>query len=93
MIAEHDVLVVGAGCAGMRAAIEAHDAGADVAGTLTGLTSSLRDELERLDATTPDTLVTQLEAAVDRAVAGADDVSPGAAAAATVTCAGDCAFC
>jgi succinate dehydrogenase / fumarate reductase flavoprotein subunit len=29
--AEHDVLVVGAGCAGMRAAIEAHDAGADVA--------------------------------------------------------------
>ncbi|HEX7583024.1 MAG TPA: FAD-binding protein [Gaiellaceae bacterium] len=31
MIAEHDVLVVGAGCAGMRAAIAAHDAGADVA--------------------------------------------------------------
>ena len=31
MIAEHDVLVVGAGCAGMRAAIEAFDAGADVA--------------------------------------------------------------
>jgi succinate dehydrogenase / fumarate reductase flavoprotein subunit len=29
--AEHDVLVVGAGCAGMRAAIEANDAGADVA--------------------------------------------------------------
>jgi succinate dehydrogenase / fumarate reductase, flavoprotein subunit len=29
--AEHDVLVVGAGCAGMRAAIEAHDAGAEVA--------------------------------------------------------------
>src|SRR6059058_2375178 len=29
--AEHDVLVVGAGCAGMRAAIEAHDAGAGVA--------------------------------------------------------------
>jgi succinate dehydrogenase / fumarate reductase, flavoprotein subunit len=29
--AEHDVLVVGAGCAGMRAAIEAHDGGADVA--------------------------------------------------------------
>jgi succinate dehydrogenase / fumarate reductase flavoprotein subunit len=29
--AEHDVLVVGAGCAGMRAAIEAFDAGADVA--------------------------------------------------------------
>jgi succinate dehydrogenase / fumarate reductase flavoprotein subunit len=28
--ATHDVLVVGAGCAGMRAAIEAHDAGADV---------------------------------------------------------------
>src|SRR5438128_3256423 len=27
----HDVLVVGAGCAGMRAAIEAYDAGADVA--------------------------------------------------------------
>ena len=26
----HDVLVVGAGCAGMRAAIEAHDSGADV---------------------------------------------------------------
>jgi succinate dehydrogenase / fumarate reductase flavoprotein subunit len=26
----HDVLLVGAGCAGMRAAIEAHDAGADV---------------------------------------------------------------
>ena len=31
MEAVHDVLVVGAGCAGMRAAIEAHDAGADVA--------------------------------------------------------------
>jgi succinate dehydrogenase / fumarate reductase flavoprotein subunit len=31
MEAEHDVLVVGAGLAGMRAAIEAHDAGADVA--------------------------------------------------------------
>ena len=30
MEAQHDVLVVGAGCAGMRAAIEAHDAGADV---------------------------------------------------------------
>jgi succinate dehydrogenase / fumarate reductase flavoprotein subunit len=29
--ATHDVLVVGAGCAGMRAAIAAHDAGADVA--------------------------------------------------------------
>jgi succinate dehydrogenase / fumarate reductase, flavoprotein subunit len=29
--ASHDVLIVGAGCAGMRAAIEAHDAGADVA--------------------------------------------------------------
>jgi len=29
--ARHDVLIVGAGCAGMRAAIEAHDAGADVA--------------------------------------------------------------
>jgi succinate dehydrogenase / fumarate reductase flavoprotein subunit len=29
--ATHDVLVVGAGLAGMRAAIEAHDAGADVA--------------------------------------------------------------
>jgi succinate dehydrogenase / fumarate reductase flavoprotein subunit len=29
--AKHDVLVVGAGCAGMRAAIEAHDEGADVA--------------------------------------------------------------
>jgi succinate dehydrogenase / fumarate reductase, flavoprotein subunit len=29
--AKHDVLVVGAGCAGMRAAIEAHDLGADVA--------------------------------------------------------------
>jgi len=29
--AKHDVLVVGAGCAGMRAAIEAYDAGADVA--------------------------------------------------------------
>jgi succinate dehydrogenase / fumarate reductase, flavoprotein subunit len=29
--ATHDVLVVGAGCAGMRAAIEAHDQGADVA--------------------------------------------------------------
>jgi succinate dehydrogenase / fumarate reductase flavoprotein subunit len=28
---QHDVLIVGAGCAGMRAAIEAHDAGADVA--------------------------------------------------------------
>src|SRR5207342_106364 len=27
----HDVLVVGGGCAGMRAAIEAFDAGADVA--------------------------------------------------------------
>ena len=31
MEAKHDVLVVGAGCAGMRAAIEAFDAGADVA--------------------------------------------------------------
>src|SRR3954466_12075750 len=31
MVGEHDVLVVGAGCAGMRAAIAAHDAGADVA--------------------------------------------------------------
>ena len=31
MEAKHDVLVIGAGCAGMRAAIEAHDAGADVA--------------------------------------------------------------
>jgi len=31
VIGEHDVLVVGAGCAGMRAAIEAFDAGADVA--------------------------------------------------------------
>src|SRR5579864_2929723 len=30
VIGKHDVLVVGAGCAGMRAAIEAHDAGADV---------------------------------------------------------------
>ena len=30
MDAKHDVLVIGAGCAGMRAAIEAHDAGADV---------------------------------------------------------------
>jgi succinate dehydrogenase / fumarate reductase, flavoprotein subunit len=29
--AQHDVLIVGAGCAGMRAAIEAHDGGADVA--------------------------------------------------------------
>ncbi len=29
--AKHDVVVIGAGCAGMRAAIEAHDAGADVA--------------------------------------------------------------
>jgi succinate dehydrogenase / fumarate reductase flavoprotein subunit len=29
--AKHDVLVVGAGCAGMRAAIEAYDAGVDVA--------------------------------------------------------------
>jgi succinate dehydrogenase / fumarate reductase flavoprotein subunit len=29
--AKHDVLIVGAGCAGMRAAIEAFDAGADVA--------------------------------------------------------------
>jgi succinate dehydrogenase / fumarate reductase flavoprotein subunit len=29
--AKHDVLIVGAGCAGMRAAIEAHDGGADVA--------------------------------------------------------------
>jgi succinate dehydrogenase / fumarate reductase flavoprotein subunit len=29
--ATHDVLVVGGGCAGMRAAIEAHDTGADVA--------------------------------------------------------------
>ena len=28
--AMHDVLVIGAGCAGMRAAIEAHDAGANV---------------------------------------------------------------
>ncbi|MEP6978131.1 MAG: FAD-binding protein [Thermoleophilia bacterium] len=31
MEAKHDVLIVGAGCAGMRAAIEAHEAGADVA--------------------------------------------------------------
>jgi succinate dehydrogenase / fumarate reductase flavoprotein subunit len=31
VIGEHDVLVVGAGCAGMRAAIEAYDAGANVA--------------------------------------------------------------
>jgi succinate dehydrogenase/fumarate reductase flavoprotein subunit len=31
VIAKHDVLVVGAGCAGMRAAIEAFDTGADVA--------------------------------------------------------------
>jgi succinate dehydrogenase / fumarate reductase, flavoprotein subunit len=31
VIAKHDVLVIGAGCAGMRAAIEAHDRGADVA--------------------------------------------------------------
>ncbi|MGH3033467.1 MAG: FAD-binding protein [Gaiellaceae bacterium] len=31
MEAKHDVLIVGAGLAGMRAAIEAHDAGADVA--------------------------------------------------------------
>jgi succinate dehydrogenase / fumarate reductase, flavoprotein subunit len=31
MEAKYDVLVVGAGCAGMRAAIEAHDAGANVA--------------------------------------------------------------
>ena len=31
MEAQHDVLIVGAGCAGMRAAIEAHDSGADVA--------------------------------------------------------------
>ena len=30
MEAQHDVLVVGAGCAGMRAAIEAHDQGANV---------------------------------------------------------------
>jgi succinate dehydrogenase flavoprotein subunit len=30
MDASHEVLVIGAGCAGMRAAIEAHDAGADV---------------------------------------------------------------
>src|SRR6185437_2423684 len=29
--AKHDVLIVGAGCAGMRAAIAAHDQGADVA--------------------------------------------------------------
>ncbi len=31
MLGKHDVLVVGAGCAGMRAAIAAFDAGADVA--------------------------------------------------------------
>ncbi len=31
MDAQHDVVIVGAGCAGMRAAIEAFDAGADVA--------------------------------------------------------------
>ena len=31
MEAKHDVLIVGAGCAGMRAAIEAFDVGADVA--------------------------------------------------------------
>jgi succinate dehydrogenase / fumarate reductase flavoprotein subunit len=31
VIGEHDVLVIGGGCSGMRAAIAAHDAGADVA--------------------------------------------------------------
>jgi succinate dehydrogenase / fumarate reductase flavoprotein subunit len=31
VIGEHDVLVIGGGCAGMRAAIAAHDGGADVA--------------------------------------------------------------
>ena len=31
MIEQHEVLVIGAGLAGMRAAIAAHDAGADVA--------------------------------------------------------------
>ena len=31
MEGNHDVLVIGAGCAGMRAAIAAHDAGADAA--------------------------------------------------------------
>jgi succinate dehydrogenase / fumarate reductase flavoprotein subunit len=31
VIGEHDVLVIGGGCAGMRAAIAAHDAGAEVA--------------------------------------------------------------
>jgi succinate dehydrogenase / fumarate reductase, flavoprotein subunit len=31
MADHHDVLIIGAGCAGMRAAIEAHDAGANVA--------------------------------------------------------------
>ena len=31
MEGKHDVLIVGAGCAGMRAAIEAFDAGVDVA--------------------------------------------------------------
>ena len=31
MDAVHDVVVIGAGCAGMRAAIEAFDTGADVA--------------------------------------------------------------
>ncbi len=64
------------------------DAGAGVAGTLTGLTSSLRDALEGLDATTPDTLVTELQDAVDTAVAGADGVGADGAAVATVDCQG-----
>ena len=41
MEAKHDVLLVGAGCAGMRAAIEAHDAGADV-----GVVSKLLSKTE-----------------------------------------------
>ena len=67
------------------------DAGADVAGTLTGLTSSLRDELDGLAATTPDDLVTELQDAVDAAVAGADGITAGDPAVATVSCNGACA--
>ncbi|GAA2114818.1 hypothetical protein GCM10009843_03560 [Nocardioides bigeumensis] len=66
------------------------DASADVAGTLTGLTSALRDQLEGLTAVTPDTLVAELQTAVDAAVAGADGVTADGSAVATVDCKGTC---
>ena len=67
------------------------DAGADVAGILTGLTCALRDELARVDADNPEDLVTEVQDAVDAAVAGADGITAGDPAAATVPCNGACA--